>query len=401
MTEINPKINSTQAGQIAKQLDKKDGKEDGKIAASIWNEFVADKGGKQIKYSITLENAMKSISTYLHKNANKAGQTVKDLADSWLKKNDSSEVKNDYSKDTSTANSNFNWEQLSDKSVKDWKSWFKLGINFKKTNYKPIADKNNKLTNNMFFEEVKNICNQTNPEEIKTLKSRLDKVLANEWTASRDDVESLLGEYQLAYIVDEKIAEKIDNIAGLDKNDVYDLIVVPLYRRAIALENMLSKLDMVTPDIYPDFSIVKNYKLSKEMSLEEMQNAINEFAKCIKKADNYAKYIENKIADYAHFENYNNARDNDYTMNRVEDCAQIAYGLVNDMDNIEIKIDETGRITVAYFPEDGNYYCLDFTKDSNGNISLEYFSDTDVELPQAHIETLYNMVQQRLQEKSI
>ena len=86
MTEINPKINSTQAGQIAKQLDKKDGYEDGKISASIWNEFVADKGGKEIKYSITLENAMKSISTYLYKNANKAGQTVKDLAESWLKK---------------------------------------------------------------------------------------------------------------------------------------------------------------------------------------------------------------------------------------------------------------------------------------------------------------------------
>ena len=86
MTEINPKINSTQAGQIAKQLDKKDGNEDGKVSASIWNEFVADKGGKEIKYSITLENALKSISTYLYKNANKAGQKVKDLADSWLKK---------------------------------------------------------------------------------------------------------------------------------------------------------------------------------------------------------------------------------------------------------------------------------------------------------------------------
>lgn len=77
MTEINPRINSTQAGQIAKQLDKNDGNEDGKISASIWNVFVADKGGNPIRYSITLENAMKSISTYLYKNANKAGQTVK------------------------------------------------------------------------------------------------------------------------------------------------------------------------------------------------------------------------------------------------------------------------------------------------------------------------------------
>lgn len=86
MTGINPKINSTQAGMIAKELDKRDGTEDGKISNSVWNEFVADKGGKTITQFITLENAMNSITTYLVRNAHKAGQSVKELADSWFNK---------------------------------------------------------------------------------------------------------------------------------------------------------------------------------------------------------------------------------------------------------------------------------------------------------------------------
>ena len=85
MTEINPLVNSTLAGRIAKELDKKDGKEDGKISASVWNEFVADKGGKQIKYSITVENAMNSITTYAVRNQSNE-VPVDDLAEKWFNK---------------------------------------------------------------------------------------------------------------------------------------------------------------------------------------------------------------------------------------------------------------------------------------------------------------------------
>lgn len=73
------------ATDIAKQLDQKDNnKGDGKIEASIWNEFVADKDGRQIKNSITLENAIKSITTYLARNAAKTGEAFGDIADKWF-----------------------------------------------------------------------------------------------------------------------------------------------------------------------------------------------------------------------------------------------------------------------------------------------------------------------------
>ena len=81
MTEIRPENISSKIADIANALDKKDGQEDGKINASIWNEFVKDKGGKEIKYSISLENAKKSISTYLNR---KAGEAKQDLAQTWL-----------------------------------------------------------------------------------------------------------------------------------------------------------------------------------------------------------------------------------------------------------------------------------------------------------------------------
>ena len=55
-------LKAASAGTIAMALDAKDGKSDGKISASIWNEFVADKGGKTIQYSINMDNAIKSIS---------------------------------------------------------------------------------------------------------------------------------------------------------------------------------------------------------------------------------------------------------------------------------------------------------------------------------------------------
>lgn len=72
---------------IAKELDKKDnGGEDNKIEASIWNEFVADKGGKQIRSHISLDNAIKSITTYLARNSAKTGESFGDLADKWFNK---------------------------------------------------------------------------------------------------------------------------------------------------------------------------------------------------------------------------------------------------------------------------------------------------------------------------
>lgn len=80
------------ASILAQHLDSLDGKQDGKISASVWNEFVKDKGGKTIKYSISIENAEKSISTYLSRNS-KADKSKGELAAEWTIKNMDKHIK--------------------------------------------------------------------------------------------------------------------------------------------------------------------------------------------------------------------------------------------------------------------------------------------------------------------
>ena len=86
MTEVNPLLNNTSAGQIAQKLDAADGTKDGKINASIWNKFAQEHGGKTIKESIDVETAMNSITTYVVRGAKSAGKAVNDLAQEWLNK---------------------------------------------------------------------------------------------------------------------------------------------------------------------------------------------------------------------------------------------------------------------------------------------------------------------------
>lgn len=82
MTKIDFKLNP--ASVLARSLDAKDGKQDGKISASVWNDFVKDKGGKTIKNSISVENAEKSIATYLSRNSKEAGKTKDALGLDWV-----------------------------------------------------------------------------------------------------------------------------------------------------------------------------------------------------------------------------------------------------------------------------------------------------------------------------
>ena len=83
MTEIRQILNSS-AIELANKLDAQDsGGKDGKIEASVWNEFVKDKGGKTIQSSITIENAKKSITTYLFNAAKQLRKSVAEVAKSW------------------------------------------------------------------------------------------------------------------------------------------------------------------------------------------------------------------------------------------------------------------------------------------------------------------------------
>ena len=57
-------LETTSAGKKAKELDKADGVEDGKISASVWNKYAKEHGGKTIKKEISVNDAMNSITTY-------------------------------------------------------------------------------------------------------------------------------------------------------------------------------------------------------------------------------------------------------------------------------------------------------------------------------------------------
>ena len=85
MTEINPILKNTSAYKIAENLDKQDGTADGKISGSVWNEFVKDKGGKEVKEFISIEDAMKSITTYAIRGAKAAKTSANELGEKWFK----------------------------------------------------------------------------------------------------------------------------------------------------------------------------------------------------------------------------------------------------------------------------------------------------------------------------
>ncbi len=57
-------LRKTEAGQKALELDKADGKYDGKISASVWNEYAKGYGGNEIQNEIDVVDAMNSITTY-------------------------------------------------------------------------------------------------------------------------------------------------------------------------------------------------------------------------------------------------------------------------------------------------------------------------------------------------
>lgn len=85
MTNYNVLMNTTSAGKIVKSLDNMDnGGSDGKIEASIWNAFVADKGGKTISNAISIENALKSITTLAIREGHKLGENTNDLTKKWI-----------------------------------------------------------------------------------------------------------------------------------------------------------------------------------------------------------------------------------------------------------------------------------------------------------------------------
>ena len=80
------KINSSiLAKQLADSLDESDTRgKNGKIEASVWNEFVKDKGGKKISNYITIDNAIKSLIVYLCRQAKANSRLIVELGQEWI-----------------------------------------------------------------------------------------------------------------------------------------------------------------------------------------------------------------------------------------------------------------------------------------------------------------------------
>lgn len=74
------------AKNFAAKLDEADGKKDNKISASVWNNFVKDKGGKELKYSsyISLENAEKSITQYMYDLHLSSKNSIDNINSEWI-----------------------------------------------------------------------------------------------------------------------------------------------------------------------------------------------------------------------------------------------------------------------------------------------------------------------------
>lgn len=81
MAEINNLTNI--AREIVSKLDADDKKSDGKIEASIWNKFVCNKQGNEIRNYINTDRALKSVIAYLKREAAKTGQAIEDIANEW------------------------------------------------------------------------------------------------------------------------------------------------------------------------------------------------------------------------------------------------------------------------------------------------------------------------------
>ena len=85
MVDISRLLGTTSAGALGKKLDAADGSEDGWINASIWNQFIQEKGGKTINEKISIVDAMKSITTYAVKAGTQLGSNANAVVDEWIK----------------------------------------------------------------------------------------------------------------------------------------------------------------------------------------------------------------------------------------------------------------------------------------------------------------------------
>ena len=216
--------------------------------------------------------------------------------------------------------------------------------------YTPKEKLNDRLQNG-----AKEVAN--NQEKGKKAKENIDNILDYEWTGA-DSFRSAMNnkeyynKYTIAYIVDENIAERIDNVLGLDKKDVYKYILTPLKEAASEV-----------PGVDKDYIA----SINEDMSLEEMQEVINNLSKEIKDEDEFVTEEANKnlaavndeAADLKKLKNNEEfIKKSNLSLARVVDMVE------NEPDNVTFTKGEDGR-EYAELP-DGT--AIRITRDDDGNI---------------------------------
>ncbi len=290
MTEVNPLLNKTIAGQIAQKLDAADGTKDGKINASIWNEFAQEHGGKTIKESIDVETAMNSITTYVVKGAKSAGKAVNDLAQEWFNKDyapasgsgsapvegagdaggasagkkpgEAGDAEGSEKTDKTPAQTDYEGVRVTvpKKELPAPPDRTELNIvNKNRADGKKVAE-SLKQANNTFAD--------------KSTKQNLDKYRETLKSITKDNVAYVCNHFP-------DIADRIDDVffmgAGFDKDEVYDYVLKPLIEKAS--EYGYKKDNIPISQYYQQNDPSK-------LSLDEMKAEINELTKFIRDKDN-------------------------------------------------------------------------------------------------------------------
>ena len=169
----------------------------------------------------------------------------------------------------------------------------------------------------------------------KAIDNMLEKKIVN-----KDELKSILTQDPslVPYLVDETIAERIDKAFNMDKQDVYELVIVPLTKCLEGFNNsdfkdLIKRCESIDP---------------KEMSIQKMQKLINELVSTIKE-------VHNKQAD---------------TIRNCAEClANVSHGIANDSKNTKVTVEK----------QEGNKteYCIRYknesiriVKDANGKYSL-------------------------------
>ena len=298
MTEVNPLLNKTIAGQIAQKLDAADGTKDGKINASIWNEFAQEHGGKTIKESIDVETAMNSITTYVVKGAKSAGKAVNDLAQEWFNKDyapasgsgsapvegagdaggasagkkpgEAGDAEGSEKTDKTPAQTDYEGVRVTvpKKELPAPPDRTELNIvNKNRADGKKVAE-SLKQANNTFAD--------------KSTKQNLDKYRETLKSITKDNVAYVCNHFP-------DIADRIDDVffmgAGFDKDEVYDYVLKPLIEKAS--EYGYKKDNIPISQYYQQNDPSK-------LSLDEMKAEINELTKFIRDKDNETVHQYNK-----------------------------------------------------------------------------------------------------------